>query len=188
MHPAFHPTAEEEKARYLTHRNDPSDQGYRSFLGRLCSPLVERLSPGARGLDFGSGPGPTLSLMLEEQGFPTLNYDPFFAPDPVVFDRVHDFVTCTETVEHFHFPRREFDRLDRLVRTGGWIALMTEMVDDTRSFEDWHYVRDPTHVAFYRRGTMEWIAGTFGWDAEFPHRNVSLFHKRPRGPEGVTTC
>jgi len=181
MSPESLPAPGEERARYLTHRNDPSDQGYRTFLGRLCTPLVQRLTPGSRGLDFGSGPGPTLSVMLEEQGFSMAIYDPFFAPDSSVLDDVHDFVTCTETAEHFHFPMAEFALLDRLARPGGWIGIMTEMVDDAGPFGDWYYVRDPTHVAFYRRGTMEWIAGTFGWEAEFPHRNVSLFHKRTAG-------
>ncbi|HSM04200.1 MAG TPA: hypothetical protein VK858_06250, partial [Longimicrobiales bacterium] len=67
----------EERARYETHRNDPRDPDYRTFLDRLLVPLLERLAPGARGLDYGSGPGPTLSRMLTEAGHPTVDYDPF---------------------------------------------------------------------------------------------------------------
>ena len=76
------PPADEERARYETHDNNPEDQGYRDFLDRLAIPLAKRLAPGASGLDFGSGPGPTLSVMLTERGFPTETWDPFFAPDP----------------------------------------------------------------------------------------------------------
>src|SRR5690554_2011507 len=65
-----------ERARYETHENHPSDPGYRRFLARLADPLVERLRGGDQGLDYGSGPGPTLSLMLQEAGFPTATYDP----------------------------------------------------------------------------------------------------------------
>jgi len=46
-----------------------ADPRYRRFLARLAEPLIAHLPKGARGLDFGCGPGPTLSLMLREAGF-----------------------------------------------------------------------------------------------------------------------
>ncbi len=116
----------EERARYETHRNDPADVGYRRFLDRLAIPLLERLPPGAEGLDYGSGPGPTLSVMLEERGMQMAIHDPFFAPDPSVLERRWDFITCTETVEHFFRPAEEFERFRRMLRPGGWLAIMTE--------------------------------------------------------------
>ena len=177
MHPGDRLPGEEERARYETHENHPHDLGYRAFLDRLCAPLVRRLPPGAEGLDFGSGPGPTLSVMLEEQGFPMRIFDPFFAPDAQALDREYDFITCTETAEHFFDPGREFRRLDRLLRPGGWLGVMTEVVDEDRSFQEWYYVRDPTHVTFFRRSTLEWIATSFDWSVDFPHRNVALFLK-----------
>jgi len=178
MHPGDRLSGEEERARYETHENHPHDAGYRAFLARLCTPLVLRLPAGAEGLDFGSGPGPTLSVMLEEQGFPMWIFDPFFAPDARALDRQYEFITCTETAEHFFEPGREFRRLDRLLRPGGWLGVMTEVVEEDRAFQGWYYVRDPTHVAFYRRSTLEWIATAYDWSVEFPHRNVALFRKR----------
>jgi len=171
-----------ERARYETHRNDPADEGYRAFLSRLAAPLAERLPPGAEGLDYGSGPGPTLSLMLEEQGFHVEIYDPFFCPNPAALERSYDFVTCTETVEHFFRPREEFERLGRLLRPGGWLGVMTEVLLNDAAFERWYYVRDETHVCFYRPATLEWLAAHFGWGVNFPHRNVALFHKAPDAP------
>jgi SAM-dependent methyltransferase len=170
-----------ERARYELHENDPGDLGYRDFLGRLARPLIRRLQPGAHGLDYGSGPGPTLSLMLEEKGFPMEIYDPFFAPDPAVLERRYDFVTCTETAEHFHDPAREFGRLHRLIRPGGWLGVMTETREPERSFQDWHYVREPTHVCFYQARTMEWVATRHGWELERPGRTVFLFRRQRDG-------
>ncbi len=177
MHPEDRPTAAQERARYDTHENDPADSGYRAFLARLANPLVERLPPGARGLDYGSGPGPTLSVMLQERGFPTTIYDPFYAPETAVLRERYDFITCSETAEHFFRPSREFQRFDRILRSGGWLGLMTERLDEGVALEEWHYARDPTHVCFYRRRTIEWIAREYGWSPEFPHRNVVLFQK-----------
>ena len=170
------PDASAEKAHYLTHENDPDDSGYRGFLDRLLVPLAARLEPGSRGLDYGSGPGPTASRMLAGRGFTTACYDPFFAPDTGQLARVYDFVVCTESVEHFHAPGREFERIDRLVRPGGWIGIMTELVDERLS-ESWWYLRDPTHVCFYSMATLTWIAARFAWVVEAPQRNVVLMHK-----------
>ena len=167
--------ADAERTRYLQHRNNPADEGYRAFLSRLSRHLAPRLAPGSHGLDYGSGPGPALSVMLEEQGFAMSIYDPHFAPDTAALQRTYDFITCTETAEHFHEPAREFERLAALLRPGGWLGVMTEPLESGADFERWWYVRDPTHVCFYHRETMRWIAERFGWRAEFPERTVALF-------------
>lgn len=200
MSPEFRPTPEQERARYALHNNDPADERYRQFLTQVSEPLVPRLHPGAEGLDFGCGPGPTLSVMLREQGFHVRDYDPFFALDDDALQRTYDFITCTETVEHFHHPADEFRTLDALLRPGGLLAVMTEILDDTPdtlangqrhprpgdlagqpphepAFAKWWYVRDPTHVCFYRRRTMLWIAEWRHWQVHFPSRKVTLFSK-----------
>jgi len=167
-----------ERAEYSQHRNDPADLGYRRFLRRLTDHLTPHLASGAAGLDYGAGPGPTLSVMLQEQGFAMHIYDPYFAPDATALARTYDFITCTETVEHFYQPRREFNRLQRLLRPGGWLGVMTEtMISDAR-FPHWWYHSDPTHVCFYRHETLTWIAQHYGWHLETPRKNVALFHKR----------
>lgn len=165
-----------ERKRYETHENDSGDPGYRRFLARLADPLVALLSPGATGLDYGSGPGPTLSVMLEEKGFLMSIYDPFFAPDRAALSRTYDFITCTETVEHFFDPGDEFERLSGLLRSGGRLALMTEILG-AQEFDQWRYVRDATHVSFYRSTTMEWLASHFGWSIERPEATVVFFKK-----------
>lgn len=177
MWPGHRPNPEAERQHYGTHRNDPDDPGYRSFLDRLASPLTARLPAGARGLDYGSGPGPALAAMLEERGFATRIYDPFFAPDPEALEGRYHFITCTETAEHFFAPGAEFQRLDRLLHPGGWLGVMTEMLVDDAAFPKWRYARDPTHVCFYRPRTMEWIAARHGWMLEIPRPNVALFQK-----------
>ncbi len=173
--PSDHLPPEEERARYDEHENDPVDPAYRSFLDRLARPLSERLEPGARGLDYGSGPGPTLSVIMEERGFPMEIWDPFYAPDPTPLHSRYDFVTCTETAEHFHRPQAEFDTLAGLVKPGGWLALMTGVPGDDVDLQTWHYGRDPTHVCLYREVTLRWLAGKYGWALERPSQTVALF-------------
>ena len=77
--PSQHLNIREEKAEYDLHQNDPDDADYRRFLSRLFVPVRSCLKPDWQGLDFGSGPGPALSLMFAESGFPMVLYDPFYA-------------------------------------------------------------------------------------------------------------
>jgi hypothetical protein len=179
LDPAQRLGPEEERARYESHRNHPRDPGYRSFLRRLADPLVERLAPGARGLDYGSGPGPTLSRILTEAGYPTRDYDPFFAPDAGALEGLYDFVTCSETAEHFYSPGEEFSRMDGLLRPGGWLGLMTGIVGPDTELSTWWYLRDPTHVAFYTMRTLAWIAAARGWEMVPISATVVLFRKNP---------
>lgn len=181
LDPGQRPGREEEFAHYLHHDNDPEDPGYRRFLSRVAKPLLERLGPGLQGLDYGCGPGPALATMLREAGHEVALYDPFFRPDPAPLRETYDFITCTETVEHFHDPAGEFDRLDALLRPGGWLAVMTCFQDDDAAFAQWHYRRDPTHVVFYRAETFRKLAALRGWTCEIPAKDIVLLGKPPRG-------
>lgn len=180
VHPDHRPTRSEELAIYEMHENHVDDPRYRTFLDRLAAPLVARLSHGMHGLDYGSGPGPALAAMLTERGFAMSVYDPFYAPDASVLDRTYDFVTCTETAEHFHDPATEFDRLASLLAPRGWLAVMTAVRPRNQDFASWHYTRDPTHVCFYEDRTFEWLAARYGWQLERPAQDVALF--RTGGP------
>ena len=155
------PDADAERRHYDLHENDPADPRYRDWLDRLAIPLGERLISRSEGLDFGCGPGPALAQMLSERGHTMSLYDPAYAADVSVLQRDYDFVTCTEVVEHFHHPGREFERLAALLRPGGWLAIMTSLLHDGIDFRKWHYRRDPTHVSFYRQTTFNWIANHY---------------------------
>ena len=175
--PQYHLTVDEERDRYLQHNNDPSDPRYRKFLSRLFDELKSHLAPGARGLDFGAGPGPALAQMMTEDGFRATVYDPIFFPDDDALKADYDFITCTETAEHFRDPGRQFRLLDRVLRAPGWLGVMTSLLDDPSRFPDWYYHRDPTHLCFYSMRTMKWIAGRHNWQPVFPRKNVVLFRK-----------
>ncbi|UYG06534.1 class I SAM-dependent methyltransferase [Halomonas sp. M4R1S46] len=168
----------DEKAVYDRHQNSPDDAGYRRFLSRLFDPLVARLAPGARGLDFGAGPGPTLSVMFEEAGHPMAIYDPFYAPDTRVLERTYDFITATEVVEHLFAPGRELERLVERLAPGGWLGLMTKRVSTPEAFAGWHYILDPTHVCFFSEATFTWLAGRLDMRVHFPANDVVLLQRR----------
>lgn len=171
------PLPAEEHAHYRLHQNDPADPDYRRFVARLAVPLGDQLAPRAEGLDFGCGPGSALAALLREAGHGITLYDPLFAPHSEALARDYDFVACSEVAEHLHDPAAEFARLDRLLRPGGWLAVMTCFQVDDGAFAGWHYRRDPTHVVFYREESFAWLAGHLGWRLEIPARNVVLLQK-----------
>lgn len=177
---AQHADPARERARYAEHRNAPDDPGYRAFLDRLLAPLSARLAPGASGLDYGCGPGPTASVMMRERGFAMADYDPYFAPDAAALARTYDFVVATEVLEHLRRPADDLARLDGLLKPGGTLGAMTGVLEDDAAFAGWWYRSDFTHIAFYRPETLAWIARRFSWELSRPSRDVALFRKSGR--------
>ncbi|MFZ5607476.1 MAG: class I SAM-dependent methyltransferase [Pseudomonadota bacterium] len=177
--PASHLSAAEERAIYDLHRNDPADARYRAFLARLAEPLRAKLVPGMRGLDFGCGPGPVLAVMLREAGMAMAEYDPFYAPDATLLETQYDFVTCTEVVEHFRDPLAGWTQLAALVRSGGWLGVMTQLAPERpENFLRWRYRDDRTHVSFHRLATLQWLAARFGFALEQVERQAFLLRRQ----------
>ena len=167
-----------EKAVYDLHENSPDDPHYRRFLNRLCAPMLSRLSPQSDGLDFGSGPGPTLSLMFAEAGHSITIYDPFYAPNPQALTQQYDSITATEVVEHLHRPRHELAQLWSCLRPNGLLGIMTKRVMSQAAFANWHYKNDPTHVCFFALETFEWLADHWGASLEILDKDIVLLTKK----------
>jgi len=171
----YHLSAVDEKLRYDTHQNNPEDGGYRAFLSQVFTPVISQISPGGKGLDFGCGPGPTLSLMFEEAGYSVDLFDKFYADNLAVFGRQYDFITVTEVVEHLRRPKFELERLLGMLKKGGVLAVMTQMITKEVVFSSWYYKNDPTHICFFSKKTMCYLARQWGVKVTFYADNVALF-------------
>jgi len=167
----------QEKARYDLHTNDTKDKGYKTFLSKVFNPLVKQLPRGAKGLDFGSGPGPMLSLMFEEAGFEMKVYDHFYAKDEAVLQNKYDFITSTEVVEHLYAPKEVLDSLWLMLNEKGLLALLTQTYPEKEAFEKWWYKNDPTHVCFFSLKTMQFLAQKYKAHLEVVGKDVFIFKK-----------
>jgi len=175
LDPSGRPSPEEERARYLLHQNDVSDEGYRGFVKPLHDAIAGRVSRGGEGLDFGAGPGPVPADMLARSGYEVRLFDPFFHPNEALLGRRYDFVVACEVVEHLHDPAAEFKKLRGLLSPGGLLAVKTALHGPGTDFSRWHYRRDPTHVAFYSRKSFMWVRDRHAFAAvEFPAPDVIL--------------
>lgn len=166
----------ELRERYLLHENSIENKGYCDFLYQVIRLAKPYLTPGSKGLDFGCGPGPTLSKLVRVEGFEVTDYDPIFFDSPL--SPPYDFIFSTECFEHFEEPRKDISRVVSLLREGGALALMTELWSDSNDFKKWPYAADPTHVSFYSKETLEYICGSFGLrQVEGDGKRVFVFKK-----------
>lgn len=167
----------EEKRQYDLHENNPDDPGYRSFLSQIVNPLKKYLpeDKNLKGLDFGCGPGPTLNLLLEEEGIEMSVYDPFYYPNQEALDRKYDVITCTEVAEHFFNPLKEFKFLKGSLKEEGVLGIMTDLFSDDIEFSKWHYIKDPTHVGFFSKESLSWLARELNLKVEIFGKRVAIF-------------
>ncbi len=177
--PKYHVSPCQEKKEYDQHENDPSDSKYRNFLNQVLIPMEKYLNPGMKGLDFGSGPGPTLHLMFAEKQYSMTHYDPFFAPHKHLLQAQYDFITSTEVVEHFNNPQKSWSLLTSLVKQEGYLAIMTLFLDSTikSNFSQWWYKNIPSHVVFYSHKTLRWIEKHFSFHLLYAEERVAIFQK-----------
>ena len=95
----YHLNKTRQIQRYQEHNNDPTDPRYRKFLSKATIPLLKQVNKGAVGIDYGSGPGPTISPMLQEHGLKTVNFDPIFVRESPLRPYNFKSYTCREKIE-----------------------------------------------------------------------------------------
>lgn len=147
-----------EKKRYKLHNNSEDNLGYLNFLAPAKNAVKRYMPKFSEGLDFGCGPEPILSKQLGDLGFRMSYYDPFFFNDVGWRQKKFDFVTSTEVFEHLREPFDTLQDLNSVLKREGILVLMTELYTLERDFSGWYYKNDPTHISFYSKETIEWIA------------------------------
>jgi SAM-dependent methyltransferase len=169
----------DELAQYQLHQNDLHDAGYRRFLQRLAGPLLQQLGgTGLSGLDFGCGPGPLLAKMLSEAGQQMAVWDPYFANDDAVLQQQYDFISCSEAIEHFSNPAKEWALWLDLLKPEGILAIMTKRYTTLTAFTDWHYKLDPTHISFFCEPTFAFLAERDDFTLNIVANDVILMQRR----------
>ncbi|BDA79940.1 methyltransferase [Leptospira kobayashii] len=157
----YHITKEAEKERYLLHNNDINDPRYLNFLTPVVEAVEANFTKDKLGLDFGAGPGPILANHLRQKGYSVNLYDLFFWNDPTTLQTQYDFIICTEVMEHFQNPKKEFELLKNLLNPKGKLLCMTDTFSESIDFPNWHYRRDLTHIFFYHEKALEYISSRF---------------------------
>lgn len=175
----FHLSQTEESQQYTSHNNEKNNDGYIKLLMPVLDAVTKEEK--ARVLEYGCGPGPVLAGLLEDKGFSVDLYDPYFFPEKKSGKDKYDLLTCTEVVEHFCEPASSWRNLfDRLSSKGKAFILTqwTDLVPSRTGLENWHYIREVTHVAFYSQNTLTWIANHFGCTVNFVAEGLAVFQRK----------
>lgn len=159
----WHIDEDAQRRRYALHDNTLENAGYVEMLGKFVGRFRRHAPPQCRVLDIGCGLNQVLVSLLRSGGYDAHGHDPLYGISGLE-QAPFDAIVSTETIEHFSTPRREFDRIARLLRGGGVLAVTTQFHRGLHSMPNWWYARDPTHVSFYSHATMIWIARHDGFD------------------------
>lgn len=171
-------SSEEEQKRYENHNNDIHDIRYQNFVEPIVKSVEENYTQKNLGLDFGAGTGPVITSLLEKEGYKVNLYDPFFHNLPENLNEKYDYIICSEVMEHFHYPYKEFKKLSDMLNPQGSIICMTSLYDETIDFDSWYYKNDDTHVFFYHQNALEWIRITFDFVSVRTDKKLIKFTKK----------
>ena len=169
---------EKEEQRYLLHKNTIEDVGYLKFLEPVLKRIVGNYQKDSKGLDYGSGPTPVLTELLTRSGYHVIPYDPFFSNININDLTAINFITCTEVAEHFYNPKKEFQNIFSILAPLGQLLLMTELYTAKTDFTKWYYAQDITHVSFYCRKTLDYLARMYSSQLVEVTDRVFEFQKR----------
>lgn len=174
------PTPEAERARYLLHRNDPAEPGYRAWLGAFMDAFAPYLRAGVEILDFGSGPVPALGSLAAERGYGYAPYDPFFAPGGDWRSRTWDAIAVHEVAEHLAEPAAAFAELAAALAPGGVLAVRTRFQPaGLEGFARWRYRQDSTHVGFFTPGCLSLALHRLGLSRAYDDgREIAIYRRR----------
>ncbi len=169
----------EEFQIYENHENSIEDIKYveyfKSFLDKA---LFKYVTKGEKGIDFGSGPEPVLATILERDYNCQMDvYDLFYAPEEVYKNKIYDFITSTEVIEHLKDPLKYFRFFNKHLKVGGYLGLMTLLHEgDIDEFLEWHYRRDMTHISFFTKHSLLRIAESTGFKLKYcdNHRYIVM--------------
>ena len=175
VHPKFLLNKEEEKSRYDLHMNCSDDPSYRRFLSQILPPVFRFITHDSCGLDFGSGPEPSLQKLFQEHGYHIRIYDPFYAPDASVLKKKYDFIMATEVVEHLYTPLKTLNMVWNCLKPNGILAIMTQT--HPPDFSNWWYKNDKTHVSFFSQKSFSFLNGYWKAKIVFQESNIILFKK-----------
>lgn len=177
MDEKLRPDQKEEKIRYEEHFNDVENLGYQNFVSPITNAVLENFNKSDKGLDFGSGTGPVISKILNDNDYSIVQYDPFFHNFPEILSDRYNYIVCCEVMEHFYHPKKEFELLYQLLLPHGKLYCMTDLWDETIDFHQWYYKNDQTHVFIYTKETVQWIQKNLGFTKVIIDGRLLTFYK-----------
>lgn len=158
-----HLTPKRERERYAQHDNTADNPGYVSYLEGVARILDDIPVDNPSVLDFGCGEEAVLAGILREKGVRCAAYDPLYWIGGDALSGEYDVVIACEVIEHLRDLGSELSLLGRLVRSGGYLVIRTQLrPEDPAAVSRWWYAQDLTHINFFSERCMRWVASRIG--------------------------
>lgn len=160
----FHCSKQAEKARYALHDNSASNLQYLAYLAPVAKKIARLcdLVPHGNVLDFGCGENAVLSSLLKEQNYVVDSYDPMYELQVDFKSRKYSVVVASEVMEHVADLRATALLFGNVLSDGGYIALRTKLFTRATDFALWWYAKDPTHICFFTKKSIDFFATLCG--------------------------
>lgn len=161
-----HVPPDTERERYLTHNNSLDEPGYvRMLEGVVLAAEAVTDKESFALLDFGCGYAPVLGELARQRGHRVTNYDPIFFPQPEALTQGFDVVTACEVAEHARDPVLFWQHVSSVLPPGGRLVVRSSLhPPDWDGFLRFWYTYDATHVTFYSRACVDYVARRFGFE------------------------
>ncbi len=96
-------------------------------------------------------------------------WDPFYAPDPKALQQHYHFVSCTEAIEHFINPAKEWHLWLNLLLPEGVLASDDQTLHGQKQLSSTGTIKMTLPIsAFFHQGTFEFLAQRDRLELEFP--------------------
>lgn len=175
----YHLNTEQEKNRYKEHNNDVNDFRYQNFTSPITNNVLKKFTKKHLGLDYGCGSGPVISKILQDKGYQIKLFDPYFYRNQDYLNYQYDYIIACEVIEHFFYPKQEIENLIGLLKTNGYLYIMTHVYNSQIDFKNWYYKKDPTHVFIYTEKTIQFITKKYHLSIEKQNNRTIIFSKKP---------
>jgi hypothetical protein len=80
-------------------------------------------------------------------------------------------------LEHLSEPMEEVSRLSGMLNNQGYLAIMTQILTPQVDFSSWYYKNDPSHIGFFTKKSLNFLANYLNIEAYFISERVILFKK-----------
>jgi len=71
----------------------------------------------------------------------------------------------------------ELNRLVGLLNNNAYLAVMTELLTPQIDFSNWYYKNDPSHIGFFSKKTLNYLANYFSIEVFYISERVVFFKK-----------
>lgn len=158
-------SAEDERARYDTHQNNPDDPQYREYLSQVLVEMKPFIKDKETALDFGAGRTEVLAILMTAAGLKAEVYDLYYFPREEIWGKKFDVIVLSEVIEHLSDLMGTMRRLTALLNPGGRFFIKTKLLPESKEiFDKWYYKNDPTHLEFFTPKSLDVLSKSLGLD------------------------